>query len=115
MSLLGLLQLYFLIEGLLDRLTYLAFALLALTVSVGVVAVTVVTSVTGGKGRAEYLYAETDSVQRREIFGKLLAEEAEMRRLTEKCCKRVREVDELMALRRQVHRAHEAAERLASS
>jgi tellurite resistance protein TerC len=158
-SLLGLRQLYFLIDGLLDRLIYLSYGLaailafigvklilhalhennvpfindgqpvnvveistaLSLSVILGVLAVTVVASLTSPKGRAqnavsaarrhatEYLEIETDSAHREEIFSKLLAEEAHIRKLPEQYRARIREEDKLMALLRRAHAEHDAA------
>jgi tellurite resistance protein TerC len=158
-SLLGLRQLYFLIDGLLDRLVYLAYGLaailgfigvklilhalhennvpfinngepvdvveistgLSLVVILGVLVVTVLASLLSPKGRAqnavsnarrhaaEYLEIETDSAHREEIFAKLLAEEAEIRKLPEKYRARIREEDKLMSLLRRAHAEHDAA------
>jgi tellurite resistance protein TerC len=158
-SLLGLRQLYFLIDGLLDRLIYLSYGLaailafigvklilhalhennvpfindgqpvnvveistaLSLSVILGVLAVTVVASLASPKGRAqnavsaarrhatEYLEIETDSAHREEIFSKLLAEEAHIRKLPEQYRARIREEDKLMALLRRAHAEHDAA------
>ncbi len=157
-SLLGLRQLYFLIDGLLDRLVYLSYGLaailgfigvklilhalhennipfindgqpvnvveistgLSLTVILGVLAVTVLASLLSPKGRAqnavsnarrhatEYLEIETDRAHREEIFARLLAEEAEIRKLPEKYRARIREEDKLMSLLRRAHAAHDA-------
>jgi tellurite resistance protein TerC len=158
-SLLGLRQLYFLIDGLLDRLVYLTYGLaailgligvklilhalhennvpfindgqpvnvveisteLSLTVILGVLAVTIVGSLISPKGRAqhavaaarrhatEYLEIETDSARREEIFAKLLAEEAEIRKLPDKYRARIREEDKLMALLGRAHADHDAS------
>jgi tellurite resistance protein TerC len=158
-SLLGLRQLYFLIDGLLDRLVYLAYGLaailgfigvklilhalhennvpfinngqpvdvveistgLSLVVILGVLVVTVIASLLSPKGRAqnavsnarrhaaEYLEIESESSQREEIFAKLLAEEAEIRKLPEKYRVRIHEEDKLMALLRRAHAEHDAA------
>ena len=158
-SLLGLRQLYFLIDGLLDRLVYLTYGLaailgligvklilhalhennvpfindgqpvnvvgisteLSLTVILGVLAVTIVGSLISPKGRAqhavaaarrhatEYLEIETDSARREEIFAKLLAEEAEIRKLPDKYRARIREEDKLMALLGRAHAEHDAS------
>src|SRR5690349_14859195 len=157
-SLMGLRQLYFLIDGLLDRLIYLSYGLaavlgfigvklvlhalhennlpfindgqpvrvveistgLSLTVILVVLAVTVTASLTSFKGRAshavaaarrhatEYLEIETDSARREEIFAKLLAEEAEIRKLPDKYRARIREEDKLMTLLRRAHAEHDA-------
>jgi tellurite resistance protein TerC len=157
-SLLGLRQLYFLIDGLLDRLVYLSYGLaailgfigvklilhalhennipfindgqpvnvveistgLSLTVILGVLAVTVLASLLSPRGRAqnavsnarrhatEYLEIETDRAHREEIFARLLAEEAEIRKLPEKYRARIREEDKLMSLLRRAHAAHDA-------
>jgi tellurite resistance protein TerC len=158
-SLLGLRQLYFLIDGLLDRLVYLSYGLaailgfigvklilhalhennipfindgqpvdvveistgLSLTVILGVLAVTVLASLLSPRGRAqnavsnarrhatEYLEIETDRAHREEIFARLLAEEAEIRKLPERYRARIREEDKLMSLLRRAHAAHDAA------
>ncbi len=158
-SLLGLRQLYFLIDGLLDRLVYLSYGLaailgfigvklilhalhennipfindgqpvnvveistgLSLTVILGVLVVTVLASLLSPKGRAQnavsnarrhatqYLEIETDSAHREEIFARLLAEEAEIRKLPEKYRARIREEDKLISLLRRAHAAHDAA------
>jgi tellurite resistance protein TerC len=158
-SLLGLRQLYFLIDGLLDRLVYLSFGLatilafigvklilhalhennvpfindgehvnvveistgLSLTVILGVLVVTVLASLLSPKGRAQnavsgarrhasaYLEVETDSAHREEIFAKLLAEEAHIRKLPEKYRARIREEDKLMSLLHRAHAEHDAS------
>jgi tellurite resistance protein TerC len=158
-SLLGLRQLYFLIDGLLDRLVYLSYGLaailgfigvklilhalhennipfindgrpvdvveistgLSLTVILGVLAVTVLASLLSPRGRAqnavsnarrhatEYLEIETDRAHREEIFARLLAEEAEIRKLPGRYRARIREEDKLMSLLRRAHSAHDAA------
>jgi tellurite resistance protein TerC len=185
-SLLGLRQLYFLLNGLLDRLVYLSVGLaailafigvklllnglldrlavvderhvvlvqrvqdqlhaderedrgqpdgqvdepvavveistgLSLVVIIGVLVVTVIASLTSAKGRAvnivaaarrhatEYLMCETDPAVREDVFQKLLAEEAQLRRLPEKYRARIREEEKLMALLRRAHADHEAA------
>jgi tellurite resistance protein TerC len=158
-SLFGLRQLYFLIDGLLDRLVYLTYGLaailgligvklilhalhennvpfindgqpvnvveisteLSLSVILGVLAVTVIASLISPKGRAqhavaaarrhatEYLEIETDSARREEIFAKLLAEEAEIRKLPDKYRARIREEDKLMALLGRAHAEHDAS------
>jgi TerC family integral membrane protein len=158
-SLFGLRQLYFLIDGLLDRLVYLTYGLaailgligvklilhalhennvpfindgqpvnvveisteLSLSVILGVLAVTVIASLISPKGRAqhavaaarrhatEYLEIETDSARREEIFAKLLAEEAEIRKLPDKYRARIREEDKLMALLGRARAEHDAA------
>jgi tellurite resistance protein TerC len=158
-SLLGLRQLYFLIDGLLDRLIYLSYGLaailgfigvklilhalhennvpfindgrpvsvveistgLSLSVIVAVLAVTVVASLLSPKGRAqnavaaarrhatEYLDIEKDPQWRESIFAKLLAEEAEIRKLPEKYRARIREEDKLTSL---LQRAHAERDRL---
>jgi tellurite resistance protein TerC len=157
-SLLGLRQLYFLIDGLLDRLIYLAYGLAAilafigvklvlhamhennvpfinngepidateistgvsLAVIVGVLIVTVIASLVSPRGKAqnhvsaarrhaaEYLDIETDSALREEIFSKLLANEAELRKLPEKYRARIREEDKLMSLLARAHAEHDA-------
>jgi tellurite resistance protein TerC len=158
-SLLGLRQLYFLVDGLLDRLIYLTYGLatilgfigvklilhalhennvpfindglpvnvveistgLSLGVILGVLVVTVLASVLSAKGRAqnavsaarrhatEYLDVEKDPQWRESIFAKLLAEEAEIRKLPEKYRARIREEDRLMSLLRRAHAEHDAA------
>jgi tellurite resistance protein TerC len=157
-SLLGLRQLYFLIDGLLDRLVYLSYGLaailafigvklilhalhennipfindgepvpvveistgLSLAVILGVLVVTVTASLTSPKGRAvnlvsaarrhatEYLMCETDPAVREDVFQKLLAEEAQLRRLPEKYRARIHEEEKLMTLLRRAHAEHEA-------
>ena len=157
-SLLGLRQLYFLIDGLLDRLIYLTYGLaailgfigvklilhalhennvpfinegqpvnvveistgLSLAVIIGVLVVTVITSLISPKGRAqnlvsaarrhatEYLMCETDPAVRENLFQMLLAEEAHLRRLPEKYRARIREEEKLMELLRRAHAEHEA-------
>ncbi|MDN5913895.1 MAG: TerC/Alx family metal homeostasis membrane protein [Pseudonocardia sp.] len=156
-SLLGLRQLYFLIDGLLDRLVYLTYGLaailafigvklvlhalhennvpfindgqpvnvveistgLSLTVIIGVLAVTVVASLLSPKGRAqnavsgarrhaaEYLDVEKEREHRENLFRKLLAEEADIRKLPEKYRARIREEDKLMDLLRRAHATHD--------
>ncbi len=158
-SLLGLRQLYFLIDGLLDRLVYLNYGLavilgfigvklvlhalhennvpfindgrpvnvveistgMSLVVILGVLVVTVLASLLSPKGRAqnavsaarrhaaEYLDVEKDPRWRESIFEKLLAEEAEIRKLPEKYRARIREEDKLMSLLRKAHAEHDAA------
>ena len=157
-SLLGLRQLYFLIDGLLDRLIYLTYGLaavlgfigvklilhalhennvpfinegqpvnvveistgLSLAVILGVLTITVITSLASPKGRAqnlvsaarrhaiEYLMCETDPAVREDVFQKLLAEEAHLRRLPEKYRARIREEEKLMELLRRAHAEKEA-------
>jgi tellurite resistance protein TerC len=157
-SLLGLRQLYFLIDGLLDRLIYLTYGLaailgfigvklilhalhennvpfinegqpvnvveistgLSLAVILGVLTITVITSLASPKGRAqnlvsaarrhaiEYLMCETDPAVRESVFQKLLAEEAHLRRLPEKYRARIREEEKLMELLRRAHAEKEA-------
>jgi tellurite resistance protein TerC len=156
-SLLGLRQLYFLIDGLLDRLVYLSYGLatilafigvklvlhalhennvpfinngepvdvteistgLSLSVILGVLVFTVAASLLSPKGRAqnyvstarrhakEYLDVEKDDDVRRQIYAKLLTEEAELRKLPEKYRRRIREEDKLMALLRRAHDVHD--------
>jgi tellurite resistance protein TerC len=158
-SLLGLRQLYFLIDGLLDRLIYLTYGLaailgfigvklilhalhennvpfindgqpvnvveistgLSLTVIIGVLIVTVLASLFSTKGKAqntvsaarryaaEYLDVEKDPTWREEIFGKLLAEEAQLKKLPEKYRARIREEEKLMALLKKAHADHDAS------
>jgi tellurite resistance protein TerC len=156
-SLLGLRQLYFLIDGLLDRLVYLSYGLavilafigvklilhalhennvpfinegqpvdvveistgLSLAVILGVLALTVITSLASAKGRAqnlvsaarrhatEYLMCETDPAVREDVFQKLLSEETHLRQLPEKYRARIREEEKLMELLRRAHAEHE--------
>jgi tellurite resistance protein TerC len=158
-SLLGLRQLYFLIDGLLDRLIYLTYGLaailgfigvklilhalhennvpfindsqpvnvveistgLSLTVIIGVLIVTVLASLFSTKGKAqntvsaarryaaEYLDVEKDPAWREEIFSKLLAEEAQLKKLPEKYRARIREEEKLMALLKKAHAEHDAS------
>jgi tellurite resistance protein TerC len=155
-SLLGLRQLYFLIDGLLDRLIYLSYGLaailafigvklilhamhennvpfinggehievveistgLSLTVILGVLVFTVIASLLSPKGKAqtavaaarrhasEYLHVETEPSYCDLIFNRLLAEEAQIKRLPEKYRKRIREEDELMDLLQRAHDLH---------
>ncbi len=159
-SLLGLRQLFFLIDGLLDRLIYLTYGLaailafigvklilhamhennvpfinngehidateistgLSLGVIVGVLVITVIASLTSPRGKAqnlvsaarrhasEYLEVETESVRREEVFGKLLVEEAQMRRLPEKYRARIRDEEKLISLIQRAHAEHRQAE-----
>lgn len=156
-SLLGLRQLYFLLDGLLDRLVYLSYGLAAilafigvklvlhalhennvpfinagqpvdvveistgmsLVVIVGVLVVTVIASLISPKGRAvnlvsaarrhatEYLTCETDPAVREDVFRKLLAEEAQLRRLPEKQRAKIRQEEQLMTLLRRAHAEHD--------
>jgi TerC family integral membrane protein len=158
-SLLGLRQLYFLIDGLLDRLIYLTYGLaailgfigvklilhalhennvpfinegqpvnvveistgLSLTVIISVLLVTVLASLFSVKGKAqntvsaarrhatEYLDIEKNLAWREEIFGKLLAEEEQLKKLPEKYRVRIREEDKLMALLKKAHAEHDAS------
>lgn len=158
-SLLGLRQLYFLIDGLLDRLIYLAYGLavilgfigvklilhalhennvpfindgepvkvieistgLSLSVIIGVLVITVVASLASPKGRAqstvsavrrhaqEYLNVEHDPKVREGIFAKLLAEEAQLKKLPERYRREIRDEDKLMALLRRAHEEHDRA------
>jgi tellurite resistance protein TerC len=155
-SLLGLRQLYFLIDGLLDRLIYLSYGLaailafigvklilhalhennvpfinggdpvevveistgLSLSVILGVLVVTVVASLLSPKGKAqtavaaarrhaaEYLHVETEPVYCDLIFNRLLAEEAQIKKLPEKYRARIRAEDELMDLLQRAHDLH---------
>lgn len=164
-SLLGLRQLYFLIDGLLDRLIYLTYGLaailafigiklvlhalhennvpfindgepvtvvevstgLSLVVIVGVLAVTVVASLTSAKGKAQnavsaarhhatdYLDVETDPARREEIFARLLAEIEVIKGLPEKYRRRIREEEKLMALLARACDEHDRARDRASS
>jgi tellurite resistance protein TerC len=93
---------------------------LSLAVITGVLVVTVIASLTSPKGRAqnlvsaarrhatEYLMWETDPAVREDIFQKLLAEEAHLRRLAEKYRARISEEEKLMELLRRAHAEHEA-------
>jgi tellurite resistance protein TerC len=157
-SLLGLRQLFFLLDGLLDRLVYLGYGLaailgfigvklvlhalhennvplindgepvdvreistgLSLTVILGVLLVTVIASLLSEWGRAqntiaaarrharEYLDAEKDPARREEIFTTLLGEEAQLRALPENHRARIHDEEQLMALLRRAHEAHDA-------
>ncbi|MFC5829270.1 TerC family protein [Nonomuraea insulae] len=159
-SLLGLRQLYFLIDGLLDRLIYLTYGLavilgfigvklilhalhennvpfindgepvkvveistgLSLSVIIGVLVVTVVASLSSPKGRAkstvsavrrhvqEYLDVEHDPKVREEIFAKLLAEEAQLKKLPVRYRREIRDEDKLTALLRRAHEEREEHE-----
>jgi tellurite resistance protein TerC len=94
---------------------------LSLVIIVAVLVVTVIASLTSAKGRAvnlvtaarrhatEYLTCETDPVVREDIFQKLLAEEAQLRKLPEKYRARIREEEKLMALLQRAHADHEAS------
>ncbi|MBF8190424.1 TerC family protein [Nonomuraea sp. K274] len=156
-SLLGLRQLYFLIDDLLDRLIYLTYGLsiilffigvklvlhalhennvpfinggrpvpvteistgLSLSMIIGVLLVTVIASMASAKGVAqntvsaarrhaqEYLEVEHDPALRRELFAKLLTEEARLRKLPEKYRRSIREEERLMTLLRRVHEEHD--------
>jgi tellurite resistance protein TerC len=156
-SLLGLRQLFFLIDGLLDRLIYLTYGLaailafigvklilhalhennvsfindgrpvevveistgLSLSVIIGVLAVTVVASLTSAKGKAQNTVSaarrhagqyldETDPALREEVFRRLLAEEVELRALPEKYRRRIREEEKFTDLLRRAHAAHDS-------
>jgi tellurite resistance protein TerC len=156
-SLLGLRQLFFLIDGLLDRLIYLTYGLaailafigvklilhalhennvsfindgrpvevveistgLSLSVIIGVLAVTVVASLTSAKGKAQNSVSaarrhagqyldETDPALREEVFRRLLAEEVELRALPEKYRRRIREEEKFTDLLRRAHAAHDS-------
>ncbi|SEG29234.1 tellurite resistance protein TerC [Nonomuraea solani] len=156
-SLLGLRQLYFLIDGLLDRLIFLSYGLavilgfigvklilhalhennvpfindgepvpvveistgLSLSVILGVLLITILASLVSPKGRAqntvsaarrhaqEYLEVEHDPELREELFGKLCAEEQQLKKLPEKYRRRIREEEKLMSLLRRAHEEHE--------
>jgi tellurite resistance protein TerC len=92
---------------------------LSLAVIIGVLLVTVIASLASPKGRAqntvsaarrhaqEYLEVEQDPRLREELFAKVCAEEAQIRKLPEKHRRRIREEDKLMALLRRVHATHE--------
>jgi tellurite resistance protein TerC len=156
-SLLGLRQLYFLLDGLLDRLIYLSYGLAAILAFigvklivhalhennvpfvnngehidvveistgaslgfiVGVLFITVVSSLLSPKGRAQTYVAaarrhatelidiETDPAYCDEIFHRLVDEESHLRRLPEKYRARIRQEAELMELLRRAHQVHE--------
>ncbi|HST66943.1 MAG TPA: TerC family protein [Mycobacteriales bacterium] len=158
-SLLGLRQLYFLIDGLLDRLIYLTYGLaailgfigvklvlhalhennvpfindgapvtvveistgLSLSVILGVLAITVIASLTSPKGRAQnvvaaarqhaqdYLDVETDPARREEIFARLAAEIEVIKGLPEKYRARIRQEEKLVALFARAREEHERA------
>jgi tellurite resistance protein TerC len=147
-SLLGLRQLYFLIDGLLDRLIYLSYGLAAilgfigvklflhalhenntpfindghpvsvtqistgtsLLVILGVLVATVATSLLSDRGRAQnqaaifrrdavsYLEVEADPTYRRQLYDRLVEEEARLRALPDRLRRHLRADDELMAL-----------------
>ncbi|MET0694167.1 MAG: TerC family protein [Propionibacteriaceae bacterium] len=159
-SLLGLRQLYFLIDGLLDRLIYLTYGLavilgfigvklilhalhennvpfindgehvnvveistgLSLSVIIGVLVLTVVASLLSPKGKAQTVVTnarhhasayvdtnfETDPQLRQQMFDKLLAEEAEIRKLPDKYRSKIRDEEKLMALIQSAHDEHDA-------
>jgi tellurite resistance protein TerC len=93
---------------------------LSLAVILGVLTITVITSLASPKGRAqnlvsaarrhaiEYLMCETDPAVREDVFHKLLAEEGHLRRLPEKYRARIREEEKLMELLRRAHAEKEA-------
>lgn len=160
-SLLGLRQLYFLIDGLLDRLIYLSYGLAAilgfigiklvlhalhennlpfindgepvpvveistgvsLVVIVGVLVVTVAVSLLSPRGKAQTAISgarrhatdyvdldyTADSSERARIFGKLIQEEDQIRKLTPKYRQLVKEESELMALVARAHAEHDAS------
>jgi tellurite resistance protein TerC len=80
--------------------------------------VTVIASLTSAKGKAqnavsaarrhasEYLEIETDRARREEIFGKLLADEAQIKQLPAKYRARIRDEDRLIALLQRAHDEH---------
>lgn len=159
-SLLGLRQLYFLIDNLLDRLIYLSYGLAAilgfigvklmlealhdnniplinhgravpvvefsttvsLTVIVIVLLITTVASLSSARGRLqnavararrhalEYLdlHFEADPAEREKIFAALLAAEDEINSLPTKQRSQISHEEELEALLRRAHEAHEA-------
>jgi tellurite resistance protein TerC len=156
-SLLGLRQLYFLLEGLLDRLIYLSYGLAAILAFIGVklilhalhennvpfinggepvdvveistgaslavivvvLLITVSASLLSPRGRAqtyvnaarrhanEFLNIDQDPAYCDEVFHRLLDEETKIKALPEKQRKWIRQEDELMALLRRAHSAHE--------
>ena len=158
-SLLGLRQLYFLIDGLLDRLIYLSYGLavilgfigvklilhalhentlafigggepidvaeistpLSLSVILGVLVVTVIASLVSPKGKAQTAVSgarrhatdyldldyEADPAEREKTFAKLLAEEAQIKKLPEKYREKIREEGKLMDLLGQAHLEHD--------
>jgi tellurite resistance protein TerC len=158
-SLLGLRQLYFLLDDLLDRLIYLSYGLaailafigaklilhalhennvppindgrpvavieistnLSLIVIVGVLLITVITSLSSRRGKAQTavlgarrhaaaycdLNYETDSAVREDIYNKLVAEEEQMKNLPESYRVKIRDEDELMALLKRAHEQHD--------
>jgi tellurite resistance protein TerC len=158
-SLLGLRQLYFLIDGLLDRLIYLSFGLASilgfigvklflhalhennlpfindgqrvavtqistgtsLLVILGVLGATVAASLGSDRGRAQnqaatfrrdaaaYLEVEADPVYRKQLYDRLVEEEARLRALPDRLRRHLRADDDLMGLVARVHAAHDAA------
>jgi len=160
-SLMGLRQLFFLIDELLDRLIYLSYGLatilgfigvklilhalhentlpfindgehvnvleistgLSLSVILGVLVVTVMTSVLSPKGKAKNMVSgakrhakeyvdlnyETDMAEREAIFNKMVREEQELRELPEKYKRLIRDQTEFMNLIKQAHAEHDAA------
>ena len=115
-SLMGLRQLYFLIDGLLDRLIYLSYGLAAILGFIGVKLVlhalhenNAQNAVSAARRHAqEYLDPETDPARRDEVFSCLQAEEAQLRTLPEKYRARIREEDKLMDLLARAHAEHDA-------
>jgi len=93
---------------------------MSLVVIIGVLVVTVIASLVSAKGRAvnlvsaarrhatEYLTCEIDPAVREDVFRKLIAEEAQLRRLPERYRARIREEEQLMALLRRAHAEHDA-------
>lgn len=158
-SLLGLRQLYFLLDGPLDRLVYLSYGLsvilgfigvklilhalnennvpfvndgepvpvvkistgLSLSVILGVLIVTVVASVRSPRGRAQSAISgarrhatayldlgyTADLAERERIYSKLLVEEQQLRTLTPKYRKLVREEHQLTDLLQRAHTEHD--------
>ena len=158
-SLLGLRQLYFLIDGLLDRLIYLSYGLaiilgfigvklvlhalhentlafiaggepvdvaeistaLSLSVILGVLVVTVIASLVSPQGKAQTAVSgarrhavdyldldyEADPAEREKTFAKLLAEEAQIKKLSEKYRAKIREEDKLLDLLSRAHLEHD--------
>ncbi|BCW18299.1 tellurium resistance protein [Arthrobacter sp. NtRootA9] len=161
-SLMGLRQLYFLIDGLLDRLIFLSYGLavilgfigvklilhalhentlpfindgehvnvvevstgLSLSVILGVLVITILSSVFSPKGKAknavsgarrhavEYLDLnyETDMAERDKLFAKMVREEDQIRKLPEKYKRLVRNETEFLDLIRKAHTEHDKAQ-----
>jgi tellurite resistance protein TerC len=159
-SLLGLRQLYFLLDDLLDRLIYLSYGLaailafigaklilhalhqnnlpvinrgkpvavteistnLSLIIIVGVLLITVITSLASRKGKAQTavlgarrraaaycdLNYEADPELREAIYKKMVAEEQQIKDLPESDRTWIRDEDELLALLQRAHEQHDA-------